>query len=54
VEEFYKEDEYGRWSKGSAYLKRINWYIWPLRVYWLCPVPASCGAGFFIRRNKTL
>jgi hypothetical protein len=24
VEEFYKEDEYGRWSKGSAYLKRIN------------------------------
>ena len=23
-EEFYKEDEYGRWSKGSAYLKRIN------------------------------
>jgi hypothetical protein len=24
VEEFYKEDEYGRWSKGNAYLKRIN------------------------------
>jgi hypothetical protein len=24
IEEFFKEDEYGRWSKGSAYLKRIH------------------------------